>query len=912
MKVNKTTLGKVALTSGLVLLTFFDVSAQEVDPFAAIFGDAPRARQSENNNEAHKDNIQVVSMQLRDHDLIDVITGYAISDDLCIEATAVFEALKLPLNISGDRLSGWIGEKNKTVDINLTNGKGTIFDRAIARPRQIKHTPQGWCLSLSLLTDLTEIDFTYEQTTLMVTASPRKTLPIEAKLERARLREEMQFDQDSLNSNYAVIETPYKWLSFPAADVNIDISAGAKSPLNKKFSIELAGDFLKTTARFRSVDNSGSGQTLRATLSRVSEHADQLGPLRARQFSIGDISTPALPLSTKSKTGRGAIISNVSIHRPTLFDTTEIIGALPQGWEAELYEGQRLLGFTDTADTNGNYVFSDVPLQLGYNRLIVKLFGPYGEVKERSISQFVGGAQCPDNELRYLFGIIDPHETRSEATAYGRTLSAVGLEAVKGQDESAPYSIASVEYGLSQNFSARLDASHYFQSGDYNAALSVLGSFNSMHGGVRIASDETGARAYEAFVQARLSQKSSLSAHWSEFGQLSSEYSGEGPSRLMQEGRIRFNTNITARRYVLPVQANLTWTARENGEANLSAQTVTASNYKGVNWSHTLSYYNTQSPNSKARHQMDGSLIASKNLKGFRMRTGLNYGFTKGFEINSLSASIQRSFKNQGVFQASTVYDMKSKAVGLDGSFSKSFRQFTVSTSAGINQSGNWKAGINIAFSLYKPKASNFYSMAKPGLSRSGALRLLSFEDLDGDGRQSAGDIETKGSKYVISNSLRSETADDRGVSIISGIEPYKSTNIELQISSLEDPFLRPVQAGRAVTLRPGQVVDVHVPLVTTGDIDGFIKLEKGDNSIALAGVRVEIVGQDGRVIQTSLSEYDGYFYVADIPAVTVYARIAQEDLDMIEGQREPIMLDLTRENPTASNVALTIKSTAS
>ena len=128
--------------------------------------------------------------------------------------------------------------------------------------------------------------------------------------------------------------------------------------------------------------------------------------LKARSFALGDVVSADLPLLQQAQTGQGFVVSNRPAVTADVFDTTDIRGPLSSGWEAELYDGEQLLGFVTDADLNGDYVFSDITLRPGYNRFTVKLFGPYGQRDERIIKIMGGAELCPENEMQYSFGLV--------------------------------------------------------------------------------------------------------------------------------------------------------------------------------------------------------------------------------------------------------------------------------------------------------------------------------------------------------------------------------------------------------------------------------------------------------------------------------------------------------------------------
>lgn len=891
----------------LWILSAFPISAFAADPFAVIFGDEARPKVGADMRSVHEDNIRLVGVRLRDYPLIDVATAYDVGSSLCLEVQAVLEALGLPLKVERARLIGWVETDTRPVEIDLENVAGSIGLRPIDwTQKDAMKTPQSWCLSLDALTELTEIDFEYSSSTLTVTATPRRTLPLEARLERERTRKFLLAEAGAFSPDYPTLENPYRWVSLPTADFVFDFDTRQKSGLVPTVSFEAAADLLKTTARLRSVEGGDEQRRFRLTLGRTSEYANQFGFLGARQFSVGHISSLSMPLYRRSETGLGALITNTANYQPDQFDETDVVGSLPRGWEAELYSDDRLLAFTDTPDANGDYRFSAVPLMMGFNRLVVKLYGPYGEKDERVVTRFVGGAQCPEGQWRYTVAVIDPDTVQrieNNDLQGGGALEAETLDR-KALTEGVRLT-ASLEHGLTKHLSARFDGESSVSSG-FAASASLLGSFSRVHGGVRIASDGAGNPAVETFAQTRISDDSSLSIRITDFGDLESDYAGQGQGRLARQARLRFETRLGRGLGYLPLRNTMVVRQTDGGETNLSVSNVTGSNYRGVNWSHNLAY--TRFGGAEGAANLVGGLIISKTIQGARLRAGLDYAVGEKASFKSVSISGQRGLGRDAFLQLSSAYDMETGAFGGETVLIKAFKAFTASARAGVSQSGQWHAGLNLAFSLHKPKDSWRYRMAQPGLSRAGSIRVLSYIDADSNHYFGEDDVAVPGVKYIVDNSLRSERSGVDGVNIVSGIDPNKTTFVETQLSSVEDPFLKPMQAGYRLSVRPGQVVTVQMPLRPTGDVDGVVQLVRNGHSTALAGVTVEIVDARGRVLDRVKTEYDGYFYADGIPVGPISIRVDEENVTLIGGSADPIDVFLTESEPSKTDILLSIE----
>jgi hypothetical protein len=116
-----------------------------------------------------------------------------------------------------------------------------------------------------------------------------------------------------------------------------------------------------------------------------------------RQVRIGDLQSSGL----RSRLMTGAVLTNQPFIRSSEFDVEHLVNNVPAGWEAELYEGGRLLAYSD-ADAVGAF---RVPLQLGYgqNPYELVLYGPGGETVRKTRTIRVPFSRLPTGRLEYAF-----------------------------------------------------------------------------------------------------------------------------------------------------------------------------------------------------------------------------------------------------------------------------------------------------------------------------------------------------------------------------------------------------------------------------------------------------------------------------------------------------------------------------
>ncbi len=81
---------------------------------------------------------------------------------------------------------------------------------------------------------------------------------------------------------------------------------------------------------------------------------------------------------------------------------------------------------------------------------------------------------------------------------------------------------------------------------------------------------------------------------------------------------------------------------------------------------------------------------------------------------------------------------------------------------------------------------------------------------------------------------------------------------------------------------RPGQAMQLDFPVFTSGEIDGTVYLVKGDRTVPAGRVEVQVVSQQGRVIRSTTTEYDGFYVIGNIPLGDYSVRVSPTQLNKL------------------------------
>ena len=111
------------------------------------------------------------------------------------------------------------------------------------------------------------------------------------------------------------------------------------------------------------------------------------------------------------------------------------------------------------------------------------------------------------------------------------------------------------------------------------------------------------------------------------------------------------------------------------------------------------------------------------------------------------------------------------------------------------------------------------------------------------------------------------------------GIVPSRTLK-SIAKNTLEDPLWTPALDGMRIVPRPGQAMQLDFPIFTSGEIDGTVYLIKNNKTVAAGRVRVEVVDNNGQVIRSATTEYDGFYVVTNVPLGEYAVRVSPEQMD--------------------------------
>src|SRR6478672_8201922 len=665
----------------------------------------------------------ILDVNIRQLRLGDTVRAYNAPEGPCVVLGDFLTALDVPMRIDlgAKTAAGWAFKESNRISIDyggLQVRYGAKKTEAIA-PGAIRETPDGWCVQTSALARWFGIGINPLTAGSLLVLESEAKLPVELAMERQQRAAQIHhasFDLKSLPQ----VRIPYRMWRSPALDfvvsggVTYRASDGAR--VDRQSSVYAAGEIAHLSYDAQvTTTATGKPNMLRARAFRTDPDGGLLGPLKATHIGIGDVEGFDSRLTGAIAAGRGAVVTNRPTTARTAFDRTRIEGDLPTGWEAELYRNGELLGFAKS-DGSQRYVFEDVQLLYGENRLRVVLYGPQGQVKEREDLLNVGQDNIPKGKTWYWLGANQPGrdiitlQKPPDVTGTPRAQAAV-----------------SVEHGLDARTSVGALA---------RAMLIDDQRLTFVEGTVR---RSVGAAIVE--VSAAHETGGGIAAHAQLLGKFGGVYvSAEallandfhlqgGERQSMREARVTLDAPIKLGRTVLPAHADVHMTDRLDGTRELDAAARLSANFDRFNLS-TEAQYRKQFVKSGPAPptEFNLSFIGSGRIGDVRLRGSTSFDVAPTARFRTAELSAYWSASDNADWEGALAYDSAGHRGRVRLTHVHRFDAMAVALTGEAATDGSIAFGVNLNFSIDPTHGIN---LSRRPLAQAGMVHATVYRDLN-------------------------------------------------------------------------------------------------------------------------------------------------------------------------------------
>jgi hypothetical protein len=827
-------------------------------------GGSPAARAAGVKTPSEDDQI-ILQLQVKKFRMQNELRGYHTDSGTCVDLGDVILALDLPVRLDkkSRRATGWLFREDQTFTLDRDKNTVQIMNKERAlQPGELFDTPEGWCVDTKSLGGWLGAHLTPNLYEAVLTLDSDTPLPFIEAMERksraARLRGKKSFDL----ADYPHEKLPYQAWRTPSVDVVADVSwirsTNGQGQLRKRYQVYASGEVAGASVEARlASDSTGTPDTLRVSAYRKDPAGGMLGPLHATQVAAGDVEVFSGNLAGAGGVGRGAFVSNRPLERPTSFGKTVLRGALPIGWDAELYRNGQLLAFqSDRAD--GRYEF-DVDLVYGSNDLEVVLYGPQGQVRRESQSVPIGYASVAPGKLEYWAGVIQRNR-----------------DLISFHDPPNPLDTGwqygfGAQYGLDNRTVIGTSGHSLFLQGKRRdfAEFDVQRALGPMLLDFTGAQEFGAGRAFKATALGRIGKASITAESFFLDGQFTSGLVGqqERSHQLVQVEAI-----LGSGRRVVPVGAGYTRSVLQDGRKVNEWLARASLILPRLSLTGVIS--NREVSGGKADTEgLSVGLLANTRVLGFLVRADATYrltGLRKGFDNARLT--VEKPLDERSDLRLEIERDGRQRTTTFEAGYVRQFRQLALRVGATASNRGAIGANLGVSFSFAPNPFGGGLHFSNQKLAQRGEAAVSVFLDENGDGVRSADEGPLEGIGLTAGQFGASEPTDKRGNAMIEGLNPYEKVLIGVDESTLPDPFLIPVRKGVVITPRAGIAAKLEIAIAPTGSVEGEID---GFEDTPRSGVQIELIDPAGQVAATTLSEFDGYFMFERVPYGTYRLQVS-------------------------------------
>ena len=806
----------------------------------------------------------LLDVDIRQLKLGDGVRAYNAPEGTCVVLGDFLTVLDVPmkLDLAARRASGWAFNEKNTISIDEAAMIATHAGKSehIA-PGTIRETPDGWCVQTSALARWFGIGVKPMTAGSVLLLDSEVKLPVELAMERQQRAKNIRpavFNLDALPQ----VRLPYRMWRAPMLDfivsAGITYRAGDGVRVDREASVYAAGEIARLSydAQMTTTEK-GVPSSVRVRAYRSDPDAGLLGPLHATHFGVGDVAGFDSPLTGSSASGRGAVVTNRPLTAQAAFDRSRFEGDLPAGWEAEIYRNGELLGFAKS-DGSQRYVFDDVQLLYGLNRISIMLYGPQGQVKTREELINVGQDNVPKGKTWYWAGFNQP----------GRDLVAL-QKPPDGALEPKAQATVSLEHGIDDRTS--VGALARMMLIDDQHVTVVEGSVRRSIGPAMV--EVSGARESGGGSAARAQLLGKLgSVNVSAQALVANDFHLQGGRQVsVRDASMALDAPLRVGRMVLPAHADVHLTDLRDGTKQIEAAARLSASIDRFNLGTALTYtrqYIDHAPSPPGELNLD--FIGSGHVRGVRIRGETSFDVAPRPKFREADLSAYWSASENADWEGTLAYEGQNHRARVGITHIRRFRSMGVALTAEAATDGSVAFGFNLNFSL---DPSHSFAMSRQPLAQSGIVHALVYRDLNDNGVRDPSEPVEKGAVITTGSRLAERPTDAGGSVTVGGLSAFVPVAVGIDETSLDDPMLVPKKALQVVVPRPGVSANVEIGLVGGGDIEGAV-VKSGE--LGFEGLDLELVDSSGKVVGTARTDFDGFFLFERVPYGNYAVRVAK------------------------------------
>ncbi|MBD3258690.1 hypothetical protein GF377_09680 [candidate division GN15 bacterium] len=710
-------------------------------------------------------------------------------------------------------------------------------------------TETDFYLRVDRFPEIFQLPLTFTFSSLSIYLRPNKDFPAYQKLQR-RLSQRQLREQQAETLNEQRLPRSKDYIKGAVIDWQLSSSA-SKARRIHNLGLNTGGMLFGGDLTLSGYGNSETGTTGENLSYRWHYHiADQA---EISQIDLGRFYTTG----PYSRSLTGAMVTNKPVVQRKYYQTVQLRDYVGSGWEVELYVNGQLTDFMFT-DADGEYNFL-VDINYGSSQIELKMYGPNGEI--RTEEDFI---QVPFN--------LVPKDVFEYTVAAGRGRGAFGDQW---------YVQGGGYYGIINNVTAGLSGEYLLGAETDDEALSVTAEATYQPIG-NLTVNASYAPNYAMTGSANFRQLGWINANGSVTKYFENEIRNPGLRNLSA----RFSASVPLRfkgRY-LSLRLHTLMTSfddRTQWSVNYGFSTTLQRvhlNYLG-RWDHQR--YTNRHDNSIASrvfatvHAWRWAMPQVQFEYDHSLKRFKRYGLSltkRVFRTGRLAVSFERD-PISGSNQVMATFNLYNSFATFTSRVTRTDRDVT------LNQSQ--RGSIQ-----YDQDAGNVLFDRRNAVGTAMAV-IRPFLDDNYNGRYDRGEEYLAGLRANIRGAGR-RTHGEEKLYYYDRLRAYNEYLVEIDEVSLDNPLLKPTNEYYSVTVNPNVVTSVEVPLVMGGEVSGFVRRVRPNDSVGVSGVRISLLNLTTES-QTDITTFAGgeFYHLGVIPG-RYRAYIDPKQLERFDYRVEP------------------------
>lgn len=852
----------------------------------------------------------ILTLWLRKTLLSDGFLALVKEHQVYLPLGALSRALELAIFVEPDQqvASGWFLDPSRNFELRVADGYLQVDGETKPLEKDsIWPQEDDLYVRLDALSEWLPVNLDLHLRSQQLVVRSREELPLEQAQKRAKRQARGISGTHTFAARKPYITPPYRLLDWPVASVRAGSQWHENGNNRSDYSLRFRGDLAFLNGELYAAGDDEALKSARLSLGRRDPKRKILGPLKVAEFELGDTRQSLPSLVGSSLSGRGLRFSNRRLSALRSFNRIDLEGVLPADYEVELYVNNRLMSVFRDQGT-GNYLFENVPLQVGQNEIRLEFYGQQGQRDTKIQRTYVGAQALERGDLQYEFALLQPgrqvfedaleesnnnNEDEIESDTVDAALGlrmgigsytslGVNIASLSRQDDTNQNQTEEREQYTSADLSTEIRGVYATVNATADPEQDLAGSINlgTQRGLYRISASHS---HYERDFQRRSGDNNTKQS--SQFS-LSRDYrAGDSSSHawglsLGHSYRFDDNEDLSA-----DFRYDLRWRSfsiTSNHSYQHQLQGTAEDQLRGrlnINW--RVPYLTAW----HFRSEWDYEIEPEGKLQSAALSTGRSFG-----------AFHQLGFRVQHQIGA----DDK-KSTSYSASWRKRFRHVDLDVGAASNDEDEYSLRMGLSFDIGRYPGRTLPRFRAGNQLASPSVGVTAFVDTNNNQRRDAGE-EGIGGVQVTRNGLgtRAVTNAD-GYALLSGLSGNVSEDIGLNPADVSDISLQVQSLAEGVLPRPGRLPILHIPVVRTGEVEGTVTLEKslGKTPRPAPNVRFLMVSEsDGKSYEV-FSEFDGLFVFAGIPLGRYRLSADGEQLSRVGLRAHPEQLDITLDGDT-------------